>query len=320
MNYLEECYNDIRVGYLPHLDGGGRGFGQDYLPVVKRLFGKVDRLFEFCAGPGFIGFSLLANGLCDSLCLADINPEAVEAARWTVRRNRLEDRVSVYLSDGLDQIPNSERWDLVVSNPPHFKDSYHDSIRHYDGDWDLHLNFYKSVARFLNPGGSALIQENYEGSTEQDFLAMINQGGLMLAGSFMHKEPNARNYFDTYYFIWSRLHDIKATSLEPTARTALQLSGDSAETVEVSLSREGEPQRVEVKSLTPYRFLFSNNLGRPVALLVYAKRFRLIERFLRTFGTIGEGKSLSFIFQFYPGEYCLKDSENEAPLCRVRVA
>ena len=35
-------------------------------------------------------------------------------------RNGLQDRVRVYLSDGLNGIPSSEKWDLVVSNPPHF--------------------------------------------------------------------------------------------------------------------------------------------------------------------------------------------------------
>ncbi len=89
------------------------GFGQTYVPIVRELFGKVGRAYEFCAGPGFIGFSLLAAGLCDSLCLSDINREAVEIAMETVRRNNLEDRVSVYVSDALDAVPPHERWDLA---------------------------------------------------------------------------------------------------------------------------------------------------------------------------------------------------------------
>ena len=157
-------YGRIGVCYLPHLEGGGMGFGQTYVPVVRELFGRVGRAYEFCAGPGFIGFSLLAAGLCDSLCLSDINPEAVEAARETVRRNNLQDRVSVYLSDALDGIPSHERWDLVVSNPPHFRDQYPDSLLHYDPDWSCHRKFYAAVSSHLNPAASLLIQENYAGS------------------------------------------------------------------------------------------------------------------------------------------------------------
>src|SRR5437899_2846192 len=92
--YLTKTYNGISVSYAPDLDGGGTGFGQDYIPVVRRLFGRVGRVFEFCAGPAFIGFSLLGHGLCRSLCLSDINQEAVDAAHDTVKRNGLENVVS----------------------------------------------------------------------------------------------------------------------------------------------------------------------------------------------------------------------------------
>jgi hypothetical protein len=68
-------YGGIRVHYKRHLDGGGSGFGQDFIPFLRgRGIPKQARAFEWCAGPGFIGFSLLGHGLCETLCLADINP------------------------------------------------------------------------------------------------------------------------------------------------------------------------------------------------------------------------------------------------------
>jgi len=43
-----------------NLDGGGSTFGQDFIPVLRaRGMPKVQRTFEWCSGPGFIGFSLL---------------------------------------------------------------------------------------------------------------------------------------------------------------------------------------------------------------------------------------------------------------------
>ena len=109
----------IEVVYTEELDGGGGRYGQDYIDFVTTRLGPRGRAFEWCAGPGLIGFSLLGHGLCETLCLADVNPAAVEACEETVRRNGLEDVVDVYLSDGLDDIPAHERWDLVVGNPPH---------------------------------------------------------------------------------------------------------------------------------------------------------------------------------------------------------
>lgn len=53
-----EKYRGIEVGWTAPLDGGGRSYGQNFIPVVSKLFGRVGVVHEFCAGPGFIGFSL----------------------------------------------------------------------------------------------------------------------------------------------------------------------------------------------------------------------------------------------------------------------
>ncbi len=65
-------FGDIRVFFAPELDGGGSGYGQDYISFLQQNLGPQNCVFEWCAGPGFIGFSILAHGLCDSLCLADV--------------------------------------------------------------------------------------------------------------------------------------------------------------------------------------------------------------------------------------------------------
>ena len=152
------------------------------MPLLRRRgMPKVARAFEWCAGPGFIGFSLLAQGLCDTLCLADVNPEAIAACQRSIARNRLEAKVAVYLSDNLEDIPASEQWDLVVSNPPHFIDSGIGHLRYHDPDWRVHRGFFETVARHLKPGGVVVLQENNAGSTPDMFTAMIADAGLRLA-------------------------------------------------------------------------------------------------------------------------------------------
>jgi hypothetical protein len=161
------------------LDGGGSAFGQDYIRALREIgLTNSSRIFEFCAGPGYIGYSLLAHGFCRSLALADINPVAVQAARTTAEFNGLTDRVSIYQSDGLDQIPPSEKWDLVVSNPPHFVEwAGNTKVRCEDLSWQLHKKFYSQVKHFLNPGGSVFMQENALGSSVDDFAPMIRESG-----------------------------------------------------------------------------------------------------------------------------------------------
>lgn len=151
-------YNDIEVVYRENLHGGGIRFGQQYIPVVKEKFGHVEHVFEFCAGPGFIGFSLLANNLCDKLTLADINPEAVKVCNETIIKNNLESTVTTYLSDCLDNVPETEKWDLVVGNPPHVftesEEEYKKDITLYNPQFNIHKKFYRDIRKFLKPTGS----------------------------------------------------------------------------------------------------------------------------------------------------------------------
>jgi SAM-dependent methyltransferase len=192
-------YGDVRVHYKRYLDGGGSAFGQDYIPfLLDRGMPKQARVFEWCAGPAFIGFSLLGFGLCDTLCLADINPDAVRACRRTVIENGLAERVSVYRSNNLDDIPGSERWDLVVGNPPHFDWVQTGEARFADSGWNIHRRFFQSVGRFLKPGGVILVQENNHGSTAETFRQMIEEAGFSIV--LRHNcEPRITPYSRIYY-------------------------------------------------------------------------------------------------------------------------
>jgi methylase of polypeptide subunit release factors len=199
--YLITTYGSLQVAWLPELDGGGRAFGQDYVPIVRHTFGRVDRLFEFCAGPGYIGFSLLAHGCCNHLVLADVNPVAVSAMQETVRLNGLEKQVTIYQSDALNDIPPHERWDLVVANPPHFSTqvSSAPSLITDDVDWRTHRSFYSRVGHHLAPGGSLLIQENSEGSTPEKFLSFIDTGGLSHVRTLWYRAGQAG---PSFYYLW----------------------------------------------------------------------------------------------------------------------
>jgi methylase of polypeptide subunit release factors len=187
MNYQKVKYGNIEVFFLPYLEGGGRNFGQEFIRVVKEKMGPVNHIFEYCAGPGFIGFSLLAHGLCKRLALADINPDAIECCKQTIAHNRLENKVSLYLSDCLDQIPDTEKWDLVVSNPPHWPSSekeYQENIRNFDPYLRVHKKFYQDVVKFLKPDGRVLFQECSPATTAEQFRGMIKAGGLEIVEVF----------------------------------------------------------------------------------------------------------------------------------------
>ncbi|MGB7329058.1 MAG: methyltransferase, partial [Rubripirellula sp.] len=115
-----------------------------------------------------------------------INPDAVAMQRKTAEFNKIEHLVNIYHSDCFDSIPDSEKWDLVVSNPPHFPLDYvvgntppgEFNLKAHDPDWELHKKFYAGIKKFMKPGGHVVIQENTQGGQSlETFKEMIVAGG-----------------------------------------------------------------------------------------------------------------------------------------------
>ena len=201
-------YAGIEIKYRSELDGGGSEFGQDFLPFLRaRGMPKQPRAFEWCCGPGFIGFSLLGNGFCETLCLADINPDAVASCERTINGNGLGSRASVFQSDNLKDIPRSEKWNLVVSNPPHFVDRYEGDLRAHDPDWHIHREFFATIGDFLAKGGVIVLQENNQGSTIDSFRPMIRDFGLEIVFLDGHS-PTLTKDSEFYYIGIMRAGDV----------------------------------------------------------------------------------------------------------------
>jgi methylase of polypeptide subunit release factors len=205
------AHGAIEVLYEPILDGGGTFMAEPFLKFIREKIstGKpFDRLFEWCGGPGFLGFAALAEGLCETLCVADISPRAIEMVQRTIAHNGLADRVTCYVSDNFKSIPASEKFDLVVANPPNFYQmneahpfaaGFIGDARPVDPGWRIHKDFYANVAQHLNPGAFVLVSEVEPHAAElyapraerllfdtrprppiEDFKRMIEGGGLVL--------------------------------------------------------------------------------------------------------------------------------------------
>jgi methylase of polypeptide subunit release factors len=206
VEYSAVTLGGIDVCFTEDLDGGGGRYGQDYIGFVEAKLGRQERTFEWCAGPGFIGFSLLGHGLTQTLCLADLNPAAVDACKETIRRNGLEGRVAVYESDGLDAVPATEMWNLVVGNPPHSGSAEvrpeikRPSTIYQDAGWKIHENFYATVGPHLAPGAQIVIQENLRFSSAETFAPMLAANGLQLVDSPLCDTPAGNTL---YFYVWS---------------------------------------------------------------------------------------------------------------------
>jgi len=188
---IATVYQNIKIYHKRDLHGEGMTVGTDYQRVLNQLnINNVESIFEFCSGPGYIGYNLLSNEFCKKLILADINPNSVECAEKTRKENNLEDKVEIYLSDVMDNVPENLLFDLVVGNPVHFDESYSKEDWRYntnrnliaaDKDWDVHKKFYSQIGKYMKPDGMIVMQENSMGSDEKVFIEMIkNNNGRYL--------------------------------------------------------------------------------------------------------------------------------------------
>ena len=186
------------VSHNSNEDGGGTWFGQEYVSVIQQRYQRrFGRCLEWCSGPGFIGFALLAHSICDEICLMDSHVPVSESIRETTRRNGVEQQTTFYCCNEIEQLPPDERFDLIVANPPHYLECPGDSNYQriaVDQDWQAHKEFYRNIGRHMHPDSTILIQENQAGSRDGpvEFRGMIERSGLKITGYF-----TSPGHFDT---------------------------------------------------------------------------------------------------------------------------
>ena len=179
-----EIFNiiDLSVFYEKRFDGGGTTFGFNAITksnIIDKIQDQGDVL-EICSGPGFIGYTLLKYNKANRLVLSDINPEVRDGIETTNRFNNL--KVEFIQSDCFDSMEGSNKFDTIVSNPPHFKTerpngyrSSEEKLISLDYDMQFHKKFFESAHKFLNPNGKVVLIENCDGVTEEDIRVLSNQ-------------------------------------------------------------------------------------------------------------------------------------------------
>ena len=179
-----EIFNiiNLSVFYEKRFDGGGTTFGFNAITksnIVDKIQDQGDVL-EICSGPGFIGYTLLKYNKANRLVLSDINPEVRDGIEITNRFNNL--KVEFIQSDCFDSMEGSNKFDTIVSNPPHFKTerpngyrSSEEKLISLDYDMQFHKKFFESAHRYLNPNGKIVLIENCDGVTEEDIRVLSNQ-------------------------------------------------------------------------------------------------------------------------------------------------
>ncbi len=88
----------------------------------------------------------------------DLNPAAVVCARENCRRNGV-DNVTVLEGDLFDPLPDGERFDLIIFNPPYLEGTARTPFEWalFDPDARLLERFLNEAPGYLSPGGRILL-------------------------------------------------------------------------------------------------------------------------------------------------------------------
>ncbi|MFA7481010.1 MAG: hypothetical protein WC314_10945 [Vulcanimicrobiota bacterium] len=160
--WMNTLYRGRAIWYtaFPPLDGGGSSQARVFHQYLLRQDRCFETCFEWCSGPGFLGFSTLWSGMCKELVLADINPAVVPGILRTIEENALQGKVRYYISDNLQSVPAAERFDLVLGNPPW---AYREipelpnPLIPNDPEWNIHRSFFRQLGPYLNPNACVCI-------------------------------------------------------------------------------------------------------------------------------------------------------------------
>lgn len=184
--------NGLHIEWNRGDDGGGSEQYLDFLDSIP-ADKKYNRCLEWCAGLSAIAFSLLDAKLINECVLMDIYEPALLKAMENANNNNLSEKVTYYVCDEIKKLPLTDKFDLIVSNPPH---SNH-SDWHVDGklvevtenhkrltvdkNWKIHEEFFSNVTNYLNDGADVLLSET---DAHNELIEMASKNSLQYIGSY----------------------------------------------------------------------------------------------------------------------------------------
>jgi hypothetical protein len=169
----------ITIKYHPLMECGGIVRAPMFIEVLSLI--APNRIFnhclEWCSGPGFIGFSLLGKGLCKQLELADIWKPSLDAAQNV----ETPCHVNTWHIRQLSDIPSSQKYDLIVGNPPWFHGNLLQNNRlTCDPGLVTLKKFLLDAKNYLTPNGMIVLVEGQTYTGPKDIVNVLDETGLQL--------------------------------------------------------------------------------------------------------------------------------------------
>jgi len=166
----------ITLSFTNHLDCGGTSGYEEFGNLVSKYKtkNKYNRCFEWCAGLGAFGFHMYGLDLCETIVFNDYYEFATSMCKKTALDNNIADKVTVYTTANISNIPTTEKYDLVIGNPPHVwepilfendnspdeKDKMNLTRCLVDYNMETHNKFFTHIRDYITDDADLFIVEN----------------------------------------------------------------------------------------------------------------------------------------------------------------
>ena len=129
---------------------------ENTINYVNEIFKEPIDIIDLGTGSGVIGLTLEKKVSTNSVDLVDISEEALEVTHKNC--GNFNSKANIILSDMFDNIPNTKKYDLVISNPPYIKtdEEIEEIVKNNEPHIALYggedgLDFYKKILYSVKP-------------------------------------------------------------------------------------------------------------------------------------------------------------------------
>jgi release factor glutamine methyltransferase len=126
---------------------------------------------DLCTGSGCLAIAVAKNCEQTRAVATDVSPEALECAKANAVKNNVADRIEFRLGNGFQTLKPTERFDLILSNPPYIPTAEIESLQPEVKDWEPKLaldggpdglDWYRRIASeghaFLSTDGKVILE------------------------------------------------------------------------------------------------------------------------------------------------------------------
>lgn len=188
---------DFHMFYPAYLDGGAATQRFEIIDAVRS--GKTkhiyNRCLEWCSGHGLLGYNLLIEQQIKHVTFMDYFDLAIKECYFTAEANgRLMD-MEGHISSSIAGLPELEKFDLVIGNPPNAKDEQtlvdalatnaselHTEISYLDNtlritldqDYMIHREFFTNIGERITDDADIFISVTSDSDEIKDMIAENN--------------------------------------------------------------------------------------------------------------------------------------------------